>query len=386
MTAKRRICVVTGSRADYGLLRWVMKEIDAHPLLILLTAATGMHLSPEFGLTYREIESDGFRIDARVESLLSGDTPTCVAKSVGLGTIGFADAFARMAPDFVLLLGDRFEIFAAAQAAYLAGIPLGHIAGGDTTEGAYDEALRHGITKMAHLHFVTNDAAARRVQQLGEHPSRIHNFGSPGIDAIRHMDRVSRDELERRLGFKFLDRNILVTFHPATLDASPATLQFGEIIKAIDALGPAVGILLTRSNADTGGRALSGMIDDFIRTHPNARAYASLGSHLYLNTMAQVDAVVGNSSSALYEAPSLRIPAVNIGDRQKGRPQASSVINCSPAAADILRAIRQAFGTDCSRTVNPYGDGFSATRIVSTLVSIDDPKSLLRKEFLDQLQ
>ncbi|HUF80956.1 MAG TPA: UDP-N-acetylglucosamine 2-epimerase [Burkholderiales bacterium] len=383
MDAKRRICAVTGSRADYGLLHWVLKEIQGHTDLSLLTAVTGMHLSPEFGLTYREIEKDGFAVDAKVEMLLSGDTPESTAKSVGLGVIGFADAFSRMSPDFVLVLGDRFEIFAASQAAYLAGIPIAHIAGGDTTEGAFDEGLRHSITKMAHLHFVTNEAAARRVRQMGEHPARIHNFGSPGIDAIRHLERLPRSELERQIGFRLLQRNILVTFHPATLEAVPAAAQFAELLGALDALGPAVGILLTLPNADTGGRALLGMIDEFVRAHPNARAYASLGSHLYLNAMTQVDAVVGNSSSALYEAPSLRVPAVNIGDRQKGRPQASSVINCSPAAPEILRAIHAAFQTDCSDTVNPYGDGSSAPRIVATLASIGDPKSLLRKEFVD---
>ena len=381
MDVKRRICVVTGSRADYGLLRWVMKEIRGHPDLALLTAATGMHLSPEFGLTYREIENDGFAIDARVEMLLSGDTPQATAKSVGLGVIGFADAFSGMSPDFVLLLGDRFEIFAASQAAYLAGIPIAHIAGGDTTEGAFDEGLRHSITKMAHLHFVTNEAAARRVRQLGEHPSRIHNFGSPGIDAIQHLERIPRADLERQIGFKLLERNILATFHPATLENVPAAAQFAQLLGALDALGSSVGILLTLPNADTGGRALLGMIDEFVRTHANARAYPSLGSHVYLNLMAQVDAVVGNSSSALYEAPSLRVPAVNIGDRQKGRPQASSVINCSPVESEILHAIYAAFQKDCSHTVNPYGDGSSAPRIVATLASIGDPKALLRKEF-----
>lgn len=383
MHTKRRICVVTGSRADYGLLRSVMSEIQKHPDLALLTAATGMHFAPEFGLTYREIEKDGFSIDAKVDMLLSGDTPEATTKSVGLGVIGFADAFDRLAPDFVLLLGDRFETFAASQAAYLAAIPIAHIAGGDVTEGAFDEGLRHSITKMAHLHFVTNDAAERRVQQLGEDPARIHNFGSPGIDAIRHLEAIGRSELERELEFKLLERNILVTFHPATLEAVPAQAQFAELLRALDALGTSVGILLTLPNADTGGRALLGMIDDFVRTHSNSRAYASMGSHLYLNTMSQVDAIVGNSSSALYEAPSLRVPAVNIGDRQKGRPQASSVINCSPVASQILSAIHSALQKDCSGTVNPYGDGSSAPRIVAMLASISDPKALLHKEFCD---
>ena len=383
MQTKRRICVVTGSRADYGLLRWVMREIQKHPGLDLLTAATGMHLAPEFGLTYREIEKDGFSIDAKVDMLLAGDTPEATTKSVGLGVIGFADAFARLAPDFVLLLGDRFETFAAAQAAYLAAIPIAHIAGGDVTEGAFDDGLRHSITKLAQLHFVTNDAAARRVRQLGEDPARIHNFGSPGIDAIRHLKTIGRAELERELGFTLLAQNILVTFHPATLEAVPARVQFAELLSALDALGSSVGILFTLPNADTGGRALLNMIDDFVSAHSNSHAYASMGSHLYLNTISQVDAIVGNSSSALYEAPSLHVPAVNIGDRQKGRLQASSVINCAPEASQILSAIHSALQADCSDTVNPYGDGSSAPRIVATLASVGDPKALLRKEFCD---
>lgn len=381
MSVQRRVCVVTGSRADFGLLKWVMKEIQAHPRLALLTAVTGMHLSPDFGLTVREIEHEGFAIDARVDALAAGDTAAAVSTSVGRGVIGFADVFAHLRPDVVLVLGDRFEIFAAAQAAYLAGLPIAHIAGGDTTEGAFDEALRHGITKMAHLHFVTSEVAAGRVRQLGEDPAHVYNFGSPGIDAIRHLQHLSRDELEGALRFRLLERNVLVTFHPATLDPAPASRQFAEVLRALEGLGPRVGLLLTHANADTGGRALNRMIGEFVRDRPNARAFESLGSHLYLNTLAQMDAIVGNSSSALYEAPTLRIPAVNIGDRQRGRLQAASVLNCEPAAPEILRAINRAFALDCSATVNPYGDGTSAARIAAALAAVENPKRLLQKKF-----
>lgn len=381
--AKRTICVVTGSRAEYGLLYWVLKEIQRAPDLQLQIVATGMHLSPEFGSTYRTIESDGFQIDAKVEMLLSSDTPVGIAKSIGLGTIGFADAFARLQPDMVLVLGDRYEIFAAAQAALVARLPIAHIAGGDVTEGAYDEAIRHGITKMAHLHFVTNSDAARRVRQLGENPEHIFAFGSPGIDFIKRAQLLDRDELAQQLGFQFRSKNLLVTFHPVTLDAQPASQQFRELLDALDALGEDTGILFTLPNADNEGRALVRMIDDFVASRPHAKSYASLGQIRYLSAIAAVDAVVGNSSSGLYEVPSFGKPTVDIGDRQKGRLRAGSVIHCEPRADDIAKAIREALAKDCSGTVNPYGDGDSAEKIANILGSWPDPGKLLKKHFFD---
>ena len=252
----RKICVVTGSRADYGLLYWLMKDIQADPDCELQVAVTGMHLAPEFGLTYRAIESDGFAIDARIETLHS-DTPAGIAKSIGLGVTGFGEAFQALRPDLIVLLGDRFEIFAAAQAALVAKIPVAHIAGGDTTEGAYDEAFRHSISKMAHLHFVTNERAARRMRQLGENPACIFNFGSPGIDYIKRVQLLSRPELEHQLGLKFLPRNLLITFHPSTLETESAAIQFQALLTALDSL-PAgqFGLIFTKANADTGGREL----------------------------------------------------------------------------------------------------------------------------------
>lgn len=379
----RKICVVTGSRADYGLLYWLMKDIQADPDCRLQLAVTGMHLAPEFGLTFQAIESDGFTIDARIETLQS-DTPGGIAKSIGLGVAGFGAAFAALRPDLIVLLGDRFEIFAAAQAALVAKIPVAHIAGGDTTQGAYDEAIRHSITKMAHLHFVTNEHAARRVRQLGENPEQIFNVGSPGIDYIKRADLLGRPELEQQLGLKFLPHNLLITFHPPTLDVEPADLQFQTLLSALDGL-PAgqFGLFFTKANADTGGRRINQMIDDFIATRPHARAFASLGQLRFLSLLAQVDAVVGNSSSGLYEAPSFKKPTVNIGDRQKGRPQADSVINCAPSAAQIAAAIKTALVKDCSRTVSPYGDGESARRILATLKEFTDPGSLVKKPFFD---
>lgn len=376
-----KICVVTGSRADYGLLYWVMREIQSDPELELQVIATGMHLSPEFGLTYQVIEEDGFVIDARVEMLLSSDTPAGIAKSIGLGIIGFADALDRLRPDILLLLGDRFEIMAAAQAALVARIPVAHIAGGDATEGAFDEGLRHSITKMSHLHFVTNETSERRVRQMGEDPAHVHNVGSPGIDHIRRLTLLNRDELERDLAFEFRPRNLLITFHPATLDLLSSAVQFGELLTVLDALMEDVGLIFTYPNADTEGRALIRMIDAFTATHTNAKAYPSLGQIRYLSVIAQVDAVVGNSSSGLYEVPSFGKPTVNIGDRQKGRLQAASVINCQATAGEIARSIADSFALDCSAVKNPFGDGFSSQRIVAKLKETPCPRQLLQKHF-----
>ncbi len=381
--SNRTICIVTGGRAEYGLLYWLMKEIQTDPDSQLQIIAPGMHLSPEFGLTYKVIEADGFTIDAKVEMLLSSDTPVGIAKSMGLGMIGFADALNRLRPDMLVLLGDRYEILAAAQAAMVARIPIAHIAGGDVTEGAFDEAIRHSITKMSHLHFVTNEAAARRVRQLGENPEHIFNVGSPGLDYIKRMKLLNRSELEEALDFKFMEKNLLVTFHPATLETQPAETQFQELLTALDSLGKNIGIIFTKPNADTGGRAIIRLMDSYASTHPNAKAYASLGQARYLSTMSQIDVVVGNSSSGLYEAPSFGKPTVNIVDRQKGRLQASSVINCRQETSAIAKAILQALTLDCSGAVNPYGDGNSSARIKDRLKQVVEPSALLKKHFFD---
>jgi UDP-N-acetylglucosamine 2-epimerase (non-hydrolysing)/GDP/UDP-N,N'-diacetylbacillosamine 2-epimerase (hydrolysing) len=306
-----------------------------------------------------------------------------VTKSIGRGVIGFADALEHLQPDLLVLLGDRFEILAAAQAALVAKIPVAHIAGGDVTEGAFDDAIRHSITKMSHLHFVTNAAAAARVRQLGEDPRFIFNVGSPGLDTIARTALLPRAELEAAIGFSLRERNLLVTFHPATLDAASSSAQLVEVLRALDALGSGFGVVFTKCNADTEGLTLNRMIAGYVEKRPHCRLFDSLGQQKYLSVMSQVDALVGNSSSGLYEAPSLRKPAVNIGDRQKGRLRAASVIDCAPEAAAIERAIRAALQLDCSGVRNPYGDGNSAPRIVAAIKSIGDLRSLVRKEFVD---
>jgi len=343
--------------------------------------ATGAHLVPEFGLTYQAIEQDGFSINYKLEMLLSSDTAVGVTKSLGLGTIGFADAFNELQPHLVIILGDRFEMLAAAQAALIARIPVAHISGGDTSEGAYDEAIRHSITKMAHLHFVTNEISAQRVRQMGENPHYIYNVGSMGIDNIRRLRLLNREELEHTLSLKFKEKNILVTYHPVTLDFQSSADQFSELLGAIQSLGEEVGVIFTKTNADTDGRIINEMIDRYVSKHYNCRAFTSMGQVNYLSTLGQVNVVVGNSSSGLYEVPSFKIPTVNIGDRQKGRLKAASVIDSEPEHKAINEAIQRAFVMDCSEINNPYDKENSSGQILSILKGINDYSVLLKKSF-----
>lgn len=379
----RNICVITGTRAEYGLLRRVMQGIKDDPLLTLQVIVTGSHLSPDFGLTYREIEQDGFRIDRKVEMLLSSDTPVGIAKSMGLGVIGFADALAELTPDLLVVLGDRFEIFAAVSAALVARIPVAHLHGGEVTEGAYDEAFRHSITKMAHLHFVAAEEYRKRVIQLGESPDRVFLVGGLGIDAISGLKLMDRQALEAELDFKFGPQNLLITFHPSTLEAAVATDQMTELLTTLADL-PDTNLIFTLPNADTGGRALSHMVEDFVGRHPNARAYASLGQLRYLSCIAQVDGVLGNSSSGLLEVPVFKKGTINIGDRQRGRLQASSVINSQPNRAAITAALQRLYSDDFQsslRTVsNPYGQGGASEKIIAALRK-SDFSGLTKKQF-----
>lgn len=381
--ARRRLCVVSGGRADYGLLYWPMKEIAASDQFELQLAVTGMHLAPEFGDTLAAIERDGFRIDARVDMLLASDTPVGIAKSIGLGVIGFADAFERLKPDLLLLLGDRFEILAAAQAALVARLPTAHLCGGDVTEGAFDEAIRHAITKMAHLHFATNEPAARRLRQLGEDPARIFTVGSPGIDTILRTEPLPPAELERETGLDLGKRLLLVTFHPATLGRTPAAADLEELLAALAGLGDEFALAITMPNADTEGRALARRLERFAATQRNARLFPALGSRAYLSLMRHAAAVVGNSSSGLYEAPSLGTPTVDIGERQRGRLKAASVISCAAERGAIAAAIAEALRRGKAPVANPYGAGDSARRIVEILASIGDFRALTAKRFFD---
>ncbi len=381
----RKICVVTGTRAEYGLLYWLMKEIQADATLELQLIVTGMHLSPEFGLTYKEIEKE-FPISKKIEMLLSSDTPVGISKSMGLAQISFAEAYAELSPDIVVVLGDRFEIFSAAAAAMIARIPIAHIHGGETTEGAFDEAIRHSLTKMSHLHFVAAAEYRRRVIQLGERAEFVFNFGAPGLDSIYNLQLLSKEQLEEAIGFKLGKKNLLVTFHPVTLEQNTTQEQFRQLLLALDELED-TRIIFTKANADTDGRAINSMIDEYVSAKQNkAIAFTSLGQLRYLSALQFVDAVVGNSSSGLIEAPSFEIATVNIGDRQKGRIKASSVIDCLPGKAEISSAIRQVYTAETQsalrNVVNPYGGGCASKSIVNILRSARLP-DLLKKQFND---
>lgn len=381
----RKICVVTGTRADYGLLQWVMQGISQDAELVLQVVATGMHLSPEFGLTYRDIETDGFVIDRKLEVLTSSDSSVGVTKSVGLGTIAFADAFFELKPDLVLLLGDRFEIFSAATAAMIAGLPIAHLHGGEITEGAFDDAIRHAITKMSHLHFVAAEEYRQRVIQMGEDPSRVFLTGGLGVDTIRKMKLLDRAALESALGFGLGKKSLLVTFHPVTLEHGTAVKQMAELLQALDTLQD-THFILTMPNADTGGRELIRMIESFVSTRPHAKAYLSLGQLRYLSCMAQVDGVVGNSSSGLAEAPSFRLGTVNVGNRQRGRLKAASVIDCEPTSASIQDAFARLFSAEfqagLEQVMSPYGDGGASEKIVDILKRVDLDR-VIQKAFRD---
>ena len=381
----RKICVVTGSRADYGLLRLVMKGIEAEPSLTLQIIATGMHLSPTFGLTYKEIEGDGFKIDQKVECLSSSDSPVAIAEATGKALSGCAKALDELRPDLVLVLGDRFEIFAACSAALLARIPIAHLHGGELTAGAYDEAFRHSITKMSSIHFVATEEYKKRVIQLGENPSTVHLVGGLGVDAIKGLKLLSKDEIEQNLGIKFLDKSLLVTFHPATLEAQAPEEQIRELLAALSNRLD-VTLIFTLSNADTGGLEIMRRIRDFVEKNHNAYAFESLGQLSYLSCMAIVDGIVGNSSSGILEAPTLRIGTVNIGNRQLGRTQSGSVINALANKESIETALNKLYSQEFKSTLNacksPYGEGGASEKILTVLSDFNYDKDL-QKSFYD---
>jgi GDP/UDP-N,N'-diacetylbacillosamine 2-epimerase (hydrolysing) len=362
-----------------------MQGIKNDPEMQLQIIATGMHLSPEFGLTYRDIERDGFVIDRKLETLLSSDSAVGVTKSVGLGSIAFAEAFSDLRPDIVVLLGDRFESFSAATAAMIACIPIAHLHGGEVTEGAIDETIRHALTKMSFWHFVATKEYRQRVIQLGEAPERVVLCGGLGVDVIRKTPLLDRGALETSLDFKFGKRNLLVTFHPVTFAKDSGAAEMDELLAALNMLQD-MKMIITLPNADTGGRKLIRMIEKFVATHPNAKAFTSLGQQRYLSCIAQVDAVVGNSSSGLSEVPSFKKASVNIGERQKGRLKATSVINCAPLRGEILAAVEKlytpTFQAELRNVVNPYGEGGASEAIVQILKKLETPGNP-KKTFYD---
>ena len=381
----RKICVVTSTRAEYGLLYWLLKEIEADSELKLQLIVTGMHLSPEFGLTYKEIEKE-FKIDKKIEILSSSHTRLDICAEMARVYEKFAPALAELKPDILVLLGDRYEIFGVAGVASIMQIPIAHIHGGETTQGAFDEAFRHSITKMSHIHFAATNEYTNRIIQLGEEPGRVFNVGGPGIENIKKLNLLNKDEFEKSINFKLAKKNILITFHPATLENSSAREQFNELLKALDELDD-TNFIFTKANSDTDGDVINKMIDEYVSENPQkAVAFASLGQLRYLSAIKFVDIVLGNSSSALLEVPSFKKATINIGDRQKGRARASSVIDVRPVKEEILAAIKRAYSKEFEQTlkdtINPYDGGNPSKKMVKILKEIK-LDGILKKKFYD---
>lgn len=378
----KTICVITSSRADYGLLKLVIKEIAHDSLLTLKLVATGMHLSPNYGNTFQEIIQDGYLIDEKIEILTEENSAKGVSESIGIGISKFADMFVAMKPDLILILGDRFEIFAAAVAAHVALIPIAHIHGGELTEGSLDDAFRHSITKMSQLHFVSTQEYARRVIQLGEHPSRVYNTGALGIDAASNLKLLEKNELETKLDFKFGKRNLLITYHTVSLESEYTRDQIQELLSALKELQE-THLLFTLPNADPGSSIISTAINDFVAENRNAKAFTSLGQLVYFSCMALTDGVIGNSSSGILEAPFFRKGTVNIGERQLGRVQSESVINCSANRYNILSSIEMLYSEEFQKKLkvfeNPYGLTGASKKIVEVLKSLPAQKFLQKR-------
>lgn len=382
---KRKICVVTGTRAEFGLMFWILKMLQADQDIDLQIIATGMHLSPEFGNTYKVIEENGFEITKKVEMLLSSDTEVGISKSMGLGMISFSECFEDLSPEIIVVLGDRFEIFSCVAAAMIAKIPIAHIHGGESTEGLIDEPIRHAITKMSHIHFAATEKYRQRIIQLGEQPENVFNFGSPGIDNVYKLNLIdSKTNFEEQIDFKLGDFSAIVTFHPVTLDDNSAKQQFQELLDSLWHFQD-LKVIFTKPNADTNGRVIIEMIDHIVSKYPDRFcAYTSLGQIRYLSALKFVDLVIGNSSSGLIEAPSFKVPTINIGDRQRGRIKADSVIDCEPNKNEIISAINAAISDDfqdkIKHTINPYGMSGASENIVNTLKSIN-LTHIIKKKF-----
>ncbi len=369
-----KVAVFTGTRAEYGLLYWLLKDIEADPDLELQLLVTGMHLSPEFGETYKVIEEDGFKIDEKIEILLSSDSAVGTAKSIGLGVLGFTDSLSRLSPDVLVILGDRFEALAIAQTAMILRIPIIHLHGGEVTEGAYDDAIRHAITKLSYLHATSTEEYRQRVIQLGEEPSRVKNVGAIGLDHLRRSEMLSLEELSESLGFELSHKFFLITYHPVTLAEEEPVESFKEILRVID-LYPDYKVVLTYPNADDGGRKIIPILEEYATTNKErVLAIPSLGQQRYLSAVKHCSAVIGNSSSGIIEVPSFGVPTINVGLRQKGRLAARSVIHTEANFKSIKSAMQSAlsneFETDNAPVINPYGEGDTSMKVIELIKSM----------------
>jgi GDP/UDP-N,N'-diacetylbacillosamine 2-epimerase (hydrolysing) len=382
---KRKICFITGSRAEYGQLYHLINKVSKSNETELQLIVTGMHLNKEFGYTYKEIEKD-FKIDRKIKILSKQDTPNAISKSMSIAHKGFGDAYEFLKPDLIVVLGDRYEVLISCIDAMVARIPIAHIHGGETTEGLIDEAIRHSITKMSHLHFVANKEYKKRVIQLGEIPSNVYNYGGMGVDTIKKTNILSKTEFEKAINFKLNKRNILVTFHPVTLEKNTSKTQFKQILNSINKLFD-TNIIFTKSNSDTEGRIINDLIDNYVNLNPHkAIKFESMGNQLYLSALNYIDAVIGNSSSGLAEAPTFKIGTINIGDRQKGRLMTSSIINCEPNEKDIDNAFIKLYSTAFQKKIrnvkNPYGQG-GASEKVFKIIKKKNLQSILKKKFFN---
>jgi len=382
---KRKICIITGSRAEYGLLYWLIKRIKTDKDLHLQLIATGMHLSSNFGLTVKEIEKD-FNINKKIDMHLSRDTSVGVSKSMSIAQLSFTKTFHKIKPDINVVLGDRFEIFSAAIASMISRIPIAHIHGGETTEGLIDEAMRHSISKMSHLHFTAANTYAKRVIQLGEDPNRVFVVGGLGIENIKKLKLLTKKELEHSIDFKFNKKNILVTFHPVTLENKTSKNQFQEILNTLKDLKD-TNVIFTKTNSDIDGKIINSMIDDYVIKNSHcSKAFTSMGQQNFLSALKHIDLIIGNSSSGLLEAPSFKVGTINIGDRQKGRLKAKSIIDCKPEKKEIKEAVKKIYSNKFQELLknvkNPYGDGSASKKIIKVLKTTP-LKNILKKKFFD---
>lgn len=384
---KKTISILTSTRAEYGLLKPIIAKLNTIKEFDIRIVATGAHLSPEFGLTYKEIENDGLCIDEKIEILLSSDTPSAISKSMGLAMISFADYFEKLNPDLLIVLGDRYETLAVSAAAMNQRIPIAHLYGGETTEGAVDESIRHAITKISYLHFTSIDEYRNRVIQLGEHPDRVYNVGAIGIENILSVEFLSKKELENELEIKLSRPYAVVTFHPVTLEHNSSEEQIRSLLEVCKEYKN-LDFIFTKANADAEGRIINESIDKYVKENNNIFVFTSLGMLRYLSALKHSSMVIGNSSSGLVEAPSFGIPTINIGERQKGRLQASSIINCEPTQGSIKQAVNLALSEEyvqkAKKTVNPYGNGDTSNKVVEVIKDyMFNNKIDLKKKFYD---
>mgnify|MGYP000002884989 CR=1 FL=1 len=381
---RRKICVATGTRAEFGLLYWLLKEIEADSNLELQILVTGMHLSSAYGETYKVIEEAGFHISKKVEMPMDSDKAVDISKSMGIAQIGFSEALSDLNPDILVILGDRYEMFSVAASAMVLRIPIAHIHGGEATEGLIDEPIRHSITKMSHIHFTATEEYRNRVIQLGEHPRTVHNVGTPGLDNLDKLELLSKSDFEESIDFILGHKNLLVTFHPITLEEGTAEVQFKNLLNALDSLDE-TKIIFTKPNSDSGGKVIIRLIDEYVsKNQSKACSHISLGQLRYLSALQYMDAVVGNSSSGLTEAPSFNIATINIGDRQKGRIKSESVIDCETDTESVIKAMQLAYSSDFQEKLkgveNLYGEGGASKRIKEVLADVH-LEGIIKKSF-----